>query len=188
MHQSFRDGVARVVVLAAEILFHNMAHDVKDAGNHLPTRQGERKAWIEDRKLREDAWTKELAELKFGLVVADDAAIVHLAACADHCQNAPHGNDATRLIFTTNEILLPRIFLAPRRGADGLRIVNGRAATDSENEIDVVGLGLCRALHHLLARRIRRHASVLDDRLACRLQRRDDLIVDPVPLDRAAAI
>lgn len=69
-----------------------------------------------------------------------------------------------------------------------LAAVRDAAAAHREDQVDLSRMHQLRALLHLLVGRVAHDAGKLRDVLACFLQQADDLVIDAVPLDAAAAI
>ena len=187
-HQTLGDIVGRVVARAGEVLLHDVAHDVEETGHHLVLRHSHGEARVEDGELREDVAAEHFADFETGLVVGDDAAAVHLAAGAHHGQHRAHGHNLAARPALVDVVFLPRVFLAPGRGADALGIVDGAAAADGQDEVYIVVPHQLATLIEFLHRGVGHHAGVLDNRFSGLFQGRHDGVVHAVLLDGTAAV
>ena len=187
-HQGFRDVVGGIVIFSGEILFHQVGHDVEDAGDHLVAGDGVGEFRVEDGEAREIRRAEDLPELEFLRVVGDDRAAVHLAAGPDHGQDAADGNEPAGRVLLAEVVLVPGVGLAPGGGSHALGIVHDGAAADGQDEVHVVLAGDPGAFIQFFHRRVRHDAGILEDLLAGVVQDLDDLVIDAVPFDGAAAV
>ena len=189
-HEPFVEVVAGVVVLVAAVLLQEVRHDIENAGHHLILRHRERQLRVQNREFRHQPAVEDLAELEVLRVVGDDGTAVHLRAGAHHRQHATDGQD-TQIggrIITFHVIGLPRVSVEPCGGSHALGIVTHGAATDREDEIDIVLASEFAAFVKLLHRRIRHHAGILHDGFAGLVQDGQHRVVKSSALDGSAAI
>ena len=90
-HQAFSEVVACIVVEVGEVLFHDVIHDIIDAGLHLILGNGHRELRVQDGELRHQAAIEHMANLERVLSIGNHRASIHLRTCAGHRQNATHG-------------------------------------------------------------------------------------------------
>ena len=129
-----------------------------------------------------------MADLLLRLLIGDDGTGIHLRSRADHRQHAADRQRLAGRLLKAQEVLLPRVLLTVDRDRDSFRIVADRTTADSQKEIRLMLARNLDALVELRDRRIRHDARDLRHILALCLQNLDDIIVDAIFLDRAAAI
>ena len=188
-HEALHDIVRRAVVGSREVLLHEMRHDVEDTGDHLVLRHRVGELGVQDGEAREHLGAGEhVPDLQLAVVVRDHRAAVHLAARARHREDAAHRHDAALGLLHAQVVLLPRILLAVRRHAHGLRVVHHRAAAHGQDEVHVVVARDGRALAQLLHGGVGHHARVLEHLLAGLAQDGHHPVVQAGLLDGAAAV
>ena len=187
-HEPFREIIARIVVRPGEVLFADMVENIVNPRHHLIVRKREGVRRIKHGELGEHLRSEDVTDLELLLGIGDDRAAVHLAARADHRQDARDGHDRTRRFFKAKEVFLPRILVAVNGDGDRLGIVAHRAAADCQDQICLTCPRTGDALIELVRGGIGHDARVFGDLLAALLQNGHDPIIDPVLLDRAPAV
>ena len=129
-----------------------------------------------------------MSDLELLFAVGDDRTAVHLAARADHREHTADGDDLAGRLLKADVILVPRIFVAVDGNGDRFCIVADRTASDGEDEIGLRFPCARDAFRELVRRGIGHDARVLKNLLTALLENGDDLVIDAVLLDRAAAV
>ena len=165
-----------------------MAHDVEEARHHLVLRHSHGEPRIEDGERGEELRAEHLASLEAFFPVGNHAAAVHLAAGAHHGEHGAHGYGLAGGVFLVHPVFLPRVLLAVGAGADGLGVVDGGTAADSQYEVHFVVTNPLAPFEHFLIGGVGHHAGVLHNSLASLFQGGDDSVVDAVFLDAATTV
>ena len=162
-----------------------MTHDVVDTSHHLIFRYSECETRVENGKVGVAEVIEHLAVL---CVTGDNGAAVHLRTCSGHCQHTAYRNPTAGHRLPVLEVILPRVAVVPCTSGYGLAVVNGRAAANTKDEIDI--LLACRAgtFQHLFYSRVWHYTGYLYNLAAGLLQFSHHLVVDAVALNAAAAI
>ena len=186
--QPFADVIAGVVVLPGKILFADVAEDIV-ARRHLIAGQGEGVFGVQDGKAGHDLGVGEgVAEFLVGVGVGDDRAGVHLGPGAHHGQHAPHGESLAVGFLAADIIFLPGILLTINRDRHRFRIITYRTAAHSEQKVRIVISCDLHAFIEFLKCRIRHDAGDLRHIFPVFLKDPDRLVIDPILLDRTAAV
>ena len=171
------------------MLLADVAENVVDARDHLIAGQGERVDGVEHREAGHDAFIGEhMPDLELLRRVGDDGARVHLAARADHRQNAADGNDLAVGLLETEIVFLPRVFGAMDGDGERLRIVAHRTAAHGKEQVCLVRAGNFHAFAQLVVSGVGHDARDLRDVLSALFEDSGDRVIDAVLLDGAAAV
>ena len=168
-----------------EIALKDMAHHVGHAVGDLVFGQGEEQLRVHDGDQRPQVWAA-VAILALAFLVGDDGVSAGLAACRGNREDDSHRQrlpDGQPLLIN-----LPDIPLVVHAHGDGLGGVDGAAAAHRQDQVNLFlpaqrdalvhqgqpGVGLDAAQFHKIDARL--------------FQRRSHLVIQPAPLDAAAAV
>ena len=165
-----------------------MIKDIVDTRYHLSLRKRESIFRIQDRKLRHDFFTENVADLQFLFMVRNDGTRIHLGTRAGHSQHASDRNDLTCRFFKTDIVFIPWILVTVNGNGYRLRIVAAGTATYRKKQIDIIFTSDPDAFTELFDRRIRHNTAIFHDRFSVILKDLHDLIVESVLLDRTASV
>ena len=129
-----------------------------------------------------------MADLLMGMGIGDHRAGVHLGAGAHHGQHTAHRQGLAGRFLKTGVILLPGILVAVHRNGYRLGVIAHRAAADRQQQIGFMPPGSLHAPIELIHRGVGHDAGNLSHIFAVVLQNFDNLVINPVFLDRTAAI
>ena len=163
----------------SHVLLHHVHERIGQSAGDLTLRKRVKRLRIEN---REDRVVAVEGVFLLRLVARDHRSAVHLGACGGHRQ---HRGQRHRLRVAALEDQLPGIPLVEQSGRDELRTVDHRTAAHSQQEVNLLLLAQSDGFAKGLDRRVGLDPPEFDE-ITTR-KGLDNLVVDPVPLDAAAA-